>query len=205
VAVASSQLGNACGTGPGVLIIKRLRSQVTVHSMAHPTIFERAAGRCPVPPFGVVLFPNSATGVLNEPGRPSMKYMILAYGSQRDYDALAANEGAQLATSAEELAEIGEFLAKFTGDLAAAGELVDAQGLTAPVLARRVHLREGVPVVTDGPFAETEEVIAGYWIVDCVSFDRATEIAARLNQAPGRPAGAGVVIRPVSEPETDDI
>jgi hypothetical protein len=136
-----------------------------------------------------------------------MKYMILAYGSQQDYDSLAGKDGAQPAASAEELAAIGEFLTKFTGDLAASGELVDTQGLTAPVLARRVQLRDGVQVVTDGPFAETEEVIAGYWIVDCASFDRATEIAARLNQATGRPADAGVVIRLVSESEndTDDI
>lgn len=132
-----------------------------------------------------------------------MKYMILAYGSQQDYDSLAGKERAQPATSAEELAAIVDFVGKFTGDLAASGELVETQGLTAPVLARRVHLRDGVQVVTDGPFAEAEEVIAGYWIVDCASFDRATEIAARLNQAPGRPADAGVVIRPVSESETD--
>jgi hypothetical protein len=135
-----------------------------------------------------------------------MKYMILAYGSQQDYGSLAGKDGAQPAASAAELAAIGEFLTKFTGDLAACGELVDTQGLTAPVLARKVQLRDGVPVVTDGPFAETEEVIAGYWIVDCASFDRATEIAVRLNQAPGRPADAGVVIRPVmgSENDTDD-
>ena len=45
--------------------------------------------------------------------------------------------------------------------LAESGELVDAQGLTAPVHARRVQLREGAPVVTDGPYPETQEVLAG--------------------------------------------
>jgi len=40
--------------------------------------------------------------------------------------------------------------------------------------------RKGAPVVTDGPYPETQEVLAGYTIVDCVSFDRATEIAAGL-------------------------
>ena len=40
-------------------------------------------------------------------------------------------------------------------------------------------------MVTDGPYAETQEVLAGYWIVDCESFDRATEIAARLAACPG--------------------
>nr|WP_042185320.1 YciI family protein [Kibdelosporangium sp. MJ126-NF4]CEL16699.1 hypothetical protein [Kibdelosporangium sp. MJ126-NF4]CTQ88950.1 hypothetical protein [Kibdelosporangium sp. MJ126-NF4] len=136
-----------------------------------------------------------------------MKYMILAYGSQQEYDSLAGKDGAYPAASAEDLAEIGEFLATFTGGLAASGELVDTQGLLAPVLARRIHLRDGAPVVTDGPFAETEEVIAGYWIVDCASFDRATEIAVQLTTAPGRLADSGVVIRPVmgGENDTDDI
>jgi hypothetical protein len=119
----------------------------------------------------------------------TVKYMILAYGSQQEFDALA--------TSAEELSAIGEFLAKFTGELAASGELVDTQGLAEPVLARRVQLRDGAQVVTDGPFAETEEVLAGYWIVDCVSFDRATEIAAQLNECPGPVPQSGTVIRPL--------
>ena len=73
----------------------------------------------------------------------------------------------------------------FNKDLAESGELVDTQGLTAPAHARRIQLRDGVPVVTDGPYAEAEEVVAGYWIVECDSFDRATQIAARLADTPG--------------------
>jgi hypothetical protein len=56
--------------------------------------------------------------------------------------------------------------------------------------------------VTDGPYAETEEVLAGYWLVDCESFDRATELAARLKNCPG-PEGvinrAYVDVRPIME------
>jgi hypothetical protein len=77
---------------------------------------------------------------------------------------------------------------KLSTELTQSGELVDARGLTAPVHTRRIRTRDGFPVVTDGPYAETEEVLAGYWIVECESFDRATEIAARLAQTPG-PAG----------------
>ena len=44
--------------------------------------------------------------------------------------------------------------------------------------------------MTDGPYAEAEEVLAGYWIVECESFDRATEIAARLTSCPA-PSGCG--------------
>ena len=63
-------------------------------------------------------------------------------------------------------------------------EYVDAQGLSAPSTPGRIQLRDGVPVVTDGPYAETQEVLAGYTIVECASFDRATEIAARLANTP---------------------
>jgi hypothetical protein len=56
--------------------------------------------------------------------------------------------------------------------------------------------------VTDGPYAEATEVLAGYWIVECESFDRATAIAARLSSAPA-PAGvaerAYADVRPIAE------
>jgi hypothetical protein len=83
---------------------------------------------------------------------------------------------------------------------------VDAQGLAAPVHARRIRLRDGVPVVTDGPYAETEEVLAGYWLIDCDGFDRATEIAARLTNCPGPEhvrERAFVDVRPVAESRSE--
>ena len=73
----------------------------------------------------------------------------------------------------------------FNRELVESGELVETRGLSAPVHSRRVRLQDGLPVVTDGPYAEAEEVLAGYWIVECASFDRATEIAARLATCPG--------------------
>jgi hypothetical protein len=132
-----------------------------------------------------------------------MKYMILVYGSQQEYDALAGNAAPGTPVwSPADFAAMGEFMEKFTGDLAKSGELVDTRGLTAPVHARRIRTRDGVPVVTDGPYAETEEVLAGYWIVECESFDRATEIAAGLAQIPG-PAGVAETayadVRPLAE------
>lgn len=132
-----------------------------------------------------------------------MKYLILMYGSQQDYDALAGKAASgQPAWPAADAAAMGAFMESFGKDLAESGELVDAQGLAAPVHARRLRLREGVPVVTDGPYAETEEVLAGYWLVECDSFDRATEIAARLTHCPGPDhvrARAVVDVRPVAE------
>lgn len=115
-----------------------------------------------------------------------MKYMILVYASQRDYDAMAGQPGASgPGWSAEDFAAMGAFMESFASDLAESGELVDTRGLTAPAHARRIRLRDGTPVVTDGPYAESEEVLAGYWVVECESFDRATQIAARLAGTPG--------------------
>jgi hypothetical protein len=115
-----------------------------------------------------------------------MKYMILINASQRDYDAMTGRPASeQPGWTPEDFAALGAFMESFNKDLAESGELVDTRGLTAPVHARRIHLQEGVPVVTDGPYAEAEEVLAGYWIVECDSFDRATQIAARLTGTPG--------------------
>src|SRR6266550_6235641 len=113
-----------------------------------------------------------------------MKYMIMLYGSQQDYDVLAGKPTDKPAMSAEAVAAMHAYMESFHKNLVVSGELVDAQGLTAPVHARRVQLQNRVPVVTDGPYPETQEVLAGYTIVECESFDRATEIAARLAHTP---------------------
>ncbi len=114
-----------------------------------------------------------------------MKYMILLYGSQQDYDVMAGRPTDKPPMTAEEVAAMHEYMGKFHQGLVESGELVDARGLTAPVHARRVQLAGGAPVVTDGPYPETQEVLAGFTIVECDSFDRATEIAARITKAPG--------------------
>ena len=134
-----------------------------------------------------------------------MKYMILLYGSQQDYDALTGNPvPGKPAWAQADFAAMGAFMAEFSNDLAESGELVETRGLTAPVHTRRIAggLRGGVPVVTDGPYAETQEVLAGYWVVECESFDRATEIAARLASVPGPEAAAANAfadVRPIAE------
>lgn len=81
------------------------------------------------------------------------------------------------------------FMHRLNQDLTAAGEWVDAQGLTPPGQARLVRAgKDGAPV-TDGPFAESKEFLAGYWIVEVDRPERAYEIAARASAAPG-PGGA---------------
>lgn len=130
-----------------------------------------------------------------------MKYVIMLYGSQEDYDVLAGRPTGKPAMSPEAVAAMHEYMASIHEDLVESGELVDARGLTAPVHARRVQLKDGVPVVTDGPYPETQEVLAGYTIVECDSFDRATEIAARFVNPDVE--GEYVDVRPVLEDISD--
>jgi hypothetical protein len=135
-----------------------------------------------------------------------MKYMILLYGSQQAYDAMAGRSAGEPALSPDDFAPMHAFVESWNDELASSGELVDAQGLAAPVHARRIQLKDGVPVVTDGPYAETEEVLAGYTLVECASFDRATEIAARLASCPYPAAAPGrfvVDVRPIAETTAD--
>jgi hypothetical protein len=74
-------------------------------------------------------------------------------------------------------------------ELTASGEWVDGQGLAPPGQAKLVRAgRDGAPA-TDGPFAETKEFLAGYWIVEVDSAERALALAAQISAAPG-PGGA---------------
>ena len=128
-----------------------------------------------------------------------MKYMIMLVGSQRDYDDLTGKGGSKW--SPADIGAMHEFMGTWNQALIESGEFVEAHGLSAPVHARRVSVRDGAPVVTDGPYAETQEVLAGFTIVECDSYDRATEIAAQLSETP-HPADADasewyVDIRPV--------
>jgi hypothetical protein len=86
-----------------------------------------------------------------------------------------------------------EFQQALNAELAELGELVDAQGLAGPELARFV-VSDGIsaPVITDGPYPESKELLAGYRLVDVESAERAVEIAARASAAPGQ---NGVPIR----------
>jgi hypothetical protein len=131
-----------------------------------------------------------------------MKYMIMLYASQRDYDQMAGRPTDEPAWSAQDVAAMHAFMEAWNKELIESGEFVDARGLAAPVHTRRIHGLKDAPVVTDGPYPETQEVLAGYTIVECESFDRATEIAARITKSPN-PGGPGregyVEVRPIVE------
>ncbi|MEV6331315.1 YciI family protein [Streptomyces sp. NPDC051909] len=138
-----------------------------------------------------------------------MKYLVMVQGSQADYDAMNGKASPQSpAWSEQELRAMFAYMNSINDDLAESGEWVDGQGLVEPARTRFVTAdAEGRPVVTDGPYGETKEVLAGYWVVDCASLERVTEIAARVAQCP-QPAGAPeypVVIRPIDEAGGSDI
>ena len=81
------------------------------------------------------------------------------------------------------------FMHHLNAELAGSGEWVDGQGLAAPGEAKLVRAgKDGAPV-TDGPFPEAKEFLAGFWIVEVDSPERACEIAAQASAAPG-PGGA---------------
>jgi hypothetical protein len=101
----------------------------------------------------------------------------------------------------DDLAAHIAFMHALNKDLTAAGELVSAQGLATPGEARIVRVgSDGVPAVTDGPYPETKEFLAGFWIVDVDRTERAYEIAARASAAPGpggKPLGIPLEVRQV--------
>ena len=79
-----------------------------------------------------------------------------------------------------------EFQQTLNQELLDSGELVDAQGLAGPDQAKTVVSNgNAAPVITDGPFPESKELLAGYRVVDVSSEARALELAARISAAPG--------------------
>ena len=78
-------------------------------------------------------------------------------------------------------------------ELEAAGEMVVSAALADPALAKRVTVRDGETIATDGPYAEVKEHLAGFYLVECDSIERAVECAARIPEA----AHMEIEVRPV--------
>jgi hypothetical protein len=100
-----------------------------------------------------------------------MKYMIMTFGS--------AEAGLE-AMGRDWMLEMVQFMQNLDKDLKKSGELVDARGLADGSQAKTVRFENGIPVPTDGPFAESKESLVGYWIVDVESEQRAIEIASQI-------------------------
>ncbi len=99
-----------------------------------------------------------------------MNYMLLIYDDPQFYAS---------ATEAEVGAEMGDYFA-FTQRIVDSGEMVAGDPLQGIETATTVTLRDGERVVTDGPFAETKEVLGGYYVVNVDTVERAQELAAQI-------------------------
>jgi hypothetical protein len=117
-----------------------------------------------------------------------MRYMLMMHAPR------GTGEYQASAWSPDDLrAHIG-FMHRLNKDLTQSGELVGAEGLAAPGEAKVVRAgKNGSPAVTDGPFPEAKEFLAGYWLVDVDRAERAYEIAAKASSAPG-PGGKPLII-----------
>jgi hypothetical protein len=114
-----------------------------------------------------------------------MKYMLLCY------DDVAAWEKAGQAALQDAMAEAVELC----HEINAKGQYLDAAPLQPVSTATSVRVRNGKRLVTDGPFAETREILGGYYLIDVADVNEAIEIAARHS---GARVGT-VEIRPVME------
>jgi hypothetical protein len=125
-----------------------------------------------------------------------MKYMMLMQHSLRDAPAEPLTEW-----PGDRVKAHVEFMRTFNEELRAAGEFVGGEGLAFADQAKIVQATDGgVPAVTDGPFPESKEFLAGYWIIDVESEARAIELAATVSTAPGpdgAPLNMPIEIRPV--------
>ena len=115
-----------------------------------------------------------------------MKYLLLIYD----------NEQNNINRSPEDMAQKMDAWFKYTGDLQAAGKLLDGSALQPTMAATTVRAGNPAPLATDGPFAETKEQVGGFYIVDATDLDDAIEWAGKM---PHIAEGGSVEIRPTME------
>ena len=90
---------------------------------------------------------------------------------------------------------------RFQTEIVREGELLSSVALAEPVETKTVRVREGVPAVTDGPYVEAKEFLAGYYLVECDSLERATELDAAIPDA----GFLAVEVRPVVHHEDHGV
>jgi hypothetical protein len=116
----------------------------------------------------------------------AVKYLILIHSNP-------ASRALWEELTEDQRMEFGRAHIAFSAALAETGDLVVSEGLADPSLAKRVSLRDGKSLTTDGPFAEVKEYLAGFLLIDVESEERAVEIAAQVPDA----ATGAVELRPV--------
>lgn len=117
-----------------------------------------------------------------------MKFLVLIYGNPESRAVWDSLTDEQKKEGMAGYAALHEALAKDD-------ELVASESLDDPALTKQVLVRDGRPLTTDGPFAEVKEQLAGFYLLDCDSMDRAVEIVTLIPEAPF----SVVEIRPVRD------
>jgi hypothetical protein len=112
-----------------------------------------------------------------------MQYMLLIYNSPSSWDSL---------TEAEQGGIFGAY-GTFTEELQSSGKMVAGDALQPISTATSIRIREGETLTTDGPFAETKEVLGGYYLIDVDTLDEALEWGAKI---PGATYGT-IEVRPI--------
>jgi len=120
-----------------------------------------------------------------------VKYILLIYQNPATWETFSEEERNRV------MVEVGEIMEELTRS----GEWVGGEGLADPSNTKTVRVRDGVPAVTDGPFVESKEQLAGYCIVQCETPERATEIAARWPDA----RYWAMEVRPIMEPSGEEM
>jgi len=120
-----------------------------------------------------------------------MKYLLLIHMNPETWESLSEAEHNEVFAGHE----------RFIKLLTESGEMVRTDALGDPSQSATVRVRDGVPVVTDGPYVEAKEFLAGYYLVDCESRDRAIELAAMIPDA----AFNAMEVRPVMFTGSEDV
>jgi hypothetical protein len=115
-----------------------------------------------------------------------MKYMILIYDNAASRERFSSEQGAELMTEIEAIMK----------EITDSGELIGSDALADPSNTKTIRLADGVPVVTDGPYAEAKEHLGGYLMVECETPERAAEIARRWPSSRFTP----LEVRPIMSP-----
>ena len=113
-----------------------------------------------------------------------MQYMLLIYGAGDSWETLTP----------EQQQEIGAAYFAFSEELQTAGKMVAGDALQPTSTATSVRVRDGETLTTDGPFAETKEVLGGFYLIDVPNLDDAIDFAAAV---PAARRGGSVEIRPL--------
>lgn len=116
-----------------------------------------------------------------------MKFMLMMQGTRAGWESMSTWQPREIEAHIR-------FMQRLYDELRASGELLLAEGLDMPANAKIVRAeRADQPLVSDGPFAETKEFLAGFWLVEVATPQRALAIAAKASTAPG-PRGAPMAI-----------